>query len=421
MKDNAGEEITGASTEKATPFRRAATMRFYRRVVETLQALLILGLPFLKIGGESALRFDIPTLRLHIFGCNLWMQEFFIVLAAVIFFTLLIVFVTLVFGRIWCGWLCPQTVIVDFTSFMDRARNKSLLHKLFPLTLTFAVSAIVAANLIWYFISPYEFIPSLFHGILGSTTWGFWVVMTSVLFLNFAFLRQKWCATACPYAKVQSVLFDKSTLIIELDPKRATECINCSRCLRVCPTGVDVRKGLDAACINCAECLDACSGVMARLNKRGLIHYAFGHGGEGRVLRQSFFVVGTFLLLFFCLTAYQLSERTGVTLTVLPHTMEARLTKDGRIINAYVLSVKNMLNEPVDLKVSVDKFDDSLVQSLNEPVHLDAGKMDKIPLFVRAGRSVAVKKNQKLKINLDGLSGKLHLSEEVNFIIPDEI
>ena len=421
MKSFVEKKKADTASGSTETWRKAVSMRSYRRIVEMLQALLILGLPFLTIRGESALRFDIPTLRLHVFGCNLWMQEFFIVLAATIFSTLLIVFVTLVFGRIWCGWLCPQTVIVDFTSFMDRAKRKGVPYKLVSLVLTFMVSVIVAANLIWYFVSPYEFVPSLLQGTLGKTAWGFWIVMTSVLFLNFAFLRQKWCATICPYAKVQSVLFDRSTLIIELDPKRASECINCSRCLRVCPTGVDVRKGLDAACINCAECLDACRGVMARQNKRGLIHYAFGHGGEGRVLRHSFYVVGSFLLLFFFLTAYQLSERTGVTLTVLPHTMEARITKDGRIINAYVLSVKNMLNEPVDLKVTVDRFDDSLVQSLNEPVHLDAGKMDKIPLFVRTNRNVAVKRNQKLRINMDEQSKKVHLSEEVNFIIPDEI
>jgi polyferredoxin len=100
--------------------KRPLKMRPLRWVTEILQAIIVIGLPFLKIRGESALRFDIPSLKLHVFGCTIWMQEFFIVLVATIFFTLFIAFITLVFGRIWCGWLCPQTVIVDFTPFVDR-------------------------------------------------------------------------------------------------------------------------------------------------------------------------------------------------------------------------------------------------------------------------------------------------------------
>ncbi len=395
-------------------------MRTFRRLVEILQAALILGLPFLKIRGESALRFDIPTLRLHFFGSTVWMQEFFIVLVASIFLTLLIVFVTLVFGRVWCGWLCPQTVIEDFTSFVDRAGKKSYLHKTSSYLLTLFVSVVVAASLIWYFVSPYEFFPALFRGALGSTTWGFWIVLTIIIFLDFAFLRHKWCAAICPYAKVQSVLYDKSTLIIELDPARAGECIDCLSCVRACPTGVDVRKGLDAACINCAECVDACSAVMSRMHKRGLVRYSFGHGGEGRILRQSFFVVGSFLLMFLGLYAYLAEGRTGITVDVLPHAMEARATRDGRIINAYVLSIKNMRDDPVDLRVSVDRFGSSMVQSLSEPLHLAPGRMERVPLFIRI-KSGSVKRTSEINIHVDEESKDLHLLEHANFIIPDEV
>ena len=175
-------------------YKKPIKIRSLRRIAEILQALLIIGLPFVKIGGQSALRFDIPTLRLHVFGYSIWMQEFFIVLIATIFLTFLIVFVTLVFGRIWCGWLCPQTVLIDFTPFMDKAKPKGLVYKLVSYLLTFCVSVIVAASLIWYFVSPYEFIPELIKGNLGATTWGFWIVLTIIIILNYAFLMHKWCA-----------------------------------------------------------------------------------------------------------------------------------------------------------------------------------------------------------------------------------
>jgi cytochrome c oxidase accessory protein FixG len=397
-------------------------MRPFRWVTEILQAVLILGLPFLRINGESALRFDIPSLRLYVFGCTLWMHEFFLVLVATILLTLLIVFVTIVFGRVWCGWLCPQTVLVDFTPFMDRARTRGAAYRAGALAGTFVLSAVVGASLIWYFVSPYEFIPDLVHGRLGSTTWGFWTVLTGVVFLNYALLRHKWCATVCPYAKLQSVLFDRSTLIIEIDPARREECINCMSCVRVCPTGIDIRKGLDAACINCAECIDACSGVLARLGKKGLIRYAFGSGGGQPLLRQNVSIVGAFLLLFFVLYFHLSLARVGVDVAVLPHMMEPRLTKDGRIINAYVLSVKNMRSEPVDLMVTVEKFDATMVQSVTEPIHLDAEKRDRIPLFVRISKPTGtVRSSRRIKVSLDNAEKDIHIEKEANFTIPDEL
>jgi cytochrome c oxidase accessory protein FixG len=397
------------------------TMRSLRRIAEIVQALLIIGLPFIKIHGESALRFDIPTLRLHVFGCTIWMQEFFIVLIATIFFTLLIVFITLVFGRIWCGWLCPQTVLVDFTHFVDTAKNKGIAQKIAAYALTFLISIIVAASLIWYFVSPYEFIPRFLEGTLGATAWGFWIVLIIIIFLNYALLRQKWCATVCPYAKMQSVLFDKGTLIIELDPKRADECIHCKSCEKVCPTGIDVRQGMDAACINCAECIDACNKVMARFNRKGLIHYAFGAGGEGKILRQNFFVAGGFVLLFLVLYVYVSVTRTGVDVAVLPHAMEARTTSDERIINAYVLAIKNMRDEPVDLTVSVEKFDETLVQSIAGPLHLKAGEMDNYPLFLWSRKSPRIKGTKRIMIVVNDISKKIHITKEANFVVPGKL
>ncbi len=397
-------------------------MRPFRWVTEILQALLILGLPFIRIHGESALRFDLTTVRLHIFGSTLWLNEFFLVLVATIFLTLLIVLVTVVFGRVWCGWLCPQTVLIDFTPFMDRAKKRSVVYKAGATAATLTISILVAASLIWYFISPYEFIPSLAKGTLGSTAWGFWIALAVIVFLDYAVLRHKWCATVCPYAKIQSVLFDRNTLIIELDPKRAGECIDCMSCVRVCPTGIDIRHGLDAACINCAECIDACSAVMARKNKPGLIRYAFGPGGGGKLLRQNVYIAGGFFLLFAVLFLYLTATRTGLDVSVLPHMMEPRITKDGRVINAYVLSIDNMREEPVDLAVTVQKFDPTLVQSITEPIHLAPEQHDRFPLFVRITKPAGSTAGTRLiTLSLDDRVHNIHIEKEANFTIPNEL
>ena len=394
--------------------------RTWRWVVELLQALIILGLPFVRIHGESAFRFDIPSLRLHVFGHGIWMQELFIVLVATLFLALLFILITLVFGRIWCGWLCPQTVLVDFTSVVDRAKITGSLRNLLVFLLTFLLSVIVAASLIWYFVSPYEFIHDLMAGTLGTATWGFWIAFTVILFLNFTFLRHTWCKTVCPYSMLQGVLFDKNTQIIELDPARSSECINCSRCLKVCPTEIDIRKGFGSACINCAECIDACSTVMAKFNKKGLIRYAFGTANEGRVARQSFFIIGAFTVLLLVSLIYLMMARTGVEVALLPHTMEARQTKDKLIINAYVVSVINMLDAPIDLNVTVDAGGTSLVQSLMEPVHVGPGDKNKFPLFVKIQKTPGMK-TIKLRVKLIDKRKKIHINKEANFVIPNEL
>jgi len=348
------------------------------------------------------------------------MQELFIVLVATLFLALLFILITLVFGRIWCGWLCPQTVLVDFTSVVDRAKITGSLRNLLVFLLTFLLSVIVAASLIWYFVSPYEFIHDLMAGTLGTATWGFWIAFAVILFLNFTFLRHSWCKTVCPYSMLQGVLFDKNTLIIELDPARSSECINCSRCLKVCPTEIDIRKGFGSACINCAECIDACSTVMAKFNKKGLIRYAFGTANEGRVARQSFFIIGAFTVLLLVSLIYLMMARTGVEVALLPHTMEARQTKDKLIINAYVVSVINMLDAPIDLNVTVDAGGTSLVQSLMEPVHVGPGDKNKFPLFVKIQKTPGMK-TMKLRVKLIDQRKKIHINKEANFVIPNEL
>ena len=395
-------------------------IRTWRWFAEVLQAIIILGLPFVRIHGESALRFDIPTLRLHVFGLSFWMQEFFIVLVASLFFVLLFIFITLVFGRIWCGWLCPQTVLIDFTPFLDRAKKAGFLRNTLALLLVFMLSILVAASLIWYFVSPYEFIPDLMTGRLSTTTWGFWIVLTIILFLNFAFLRHMWCKTVCPYSMLQGVLFDKNTLLIELDSTRSSECIDCLRCLKVCPTNLDIRKGPDSACINCAECIDACNKTMARFHKKGLIHYAFGTANEGRVVRQSVVIIGSLVVFLLASLIYLMIARTGVEVAVLPHTLEARQTKDNLIINAYMLSVINTLDVPVDLNVKVDAGGASVVQSLTEPIHIGPGDKNKFPLFIKINKTPGMK-TLKLRIRFIDQKKKIQIDREANFVIPNEL
>jgi len=359
-------------------------IRPWRRLAEISQAVVIIGLPFLTVKGESALRFDVPALELHFFGITLWMEEFFIVLIAVIFVSLLIIFITVLLGRIWCGWMCPQTVISDFTAFIERTWKMGIGGKIAAYGTVILVSVLVAANLIWYFVSPYEFIAELVSGSLGSVVWGFWTVLTVLLALNFMFLRRTFCATVCPYAKLQGTLFDSRTLLVAFDQRRREECSECMACVRACPVGIDIRSGTNAACIHCAECIDTCSGVMDYRRKKSLIGYFFGQPGTGgKLLRQNVVLIGGITFAFFLFLLYLLIIRNPLDVTVLPnYSYQPRMNHDGSVINSYILSIKNRGREDEKVTIRVSGAGGSFKIIPDKPVSLAAETLKRVPVYV---------------------------------------
>lgn len=394
----------------------------WRRLAEAIQALIIIGLPFVRINGESALRFDVPTLQFHFFGFNLWMEEFFIVLVALLFLSLLVVFITLLLGRVWCGWLCPQTVVADFTAFVDRAGGRGLLYKFSAWTAVFIVSVIMAANLIWYFVSPYEFIPRLVEGELGHIIRGFWIVLTLLLFLNFVLLRQRFCATVCPYAKLQGTLFDNRTLVVAFDPRRKDECMYCMACVKICPVGIDIRKGSNVACIHCAECIDRCAMMMAPKSKNSLIGYFFGLPGEGgRVLRQNVVLIGTVTAAFLIFFIYLLITRSPLDMTVLPnYVFQPRTLNNGSVINSYVISVKNRGREDAVLHIRVKGIESDVKIVPDKAIHVRAGDITKLPVYISARNLKGEELKREVDIIIEPEKGGHPIEQKANFIVPED-
>ncbi|MEW6601966.1 MAG: 4Fe-4S dicluster domain-containing protein [Nitrospirota bacterium] len=396
-------------------------IRPWRRLAEGLQALIIIGLPFVRIKGESALRFDVPTLQLHFFGLNLWMEEFFIVLIALIFLSLLIIFLTLLLGRVWCGWLCPQTVIADFTPFVERASTRGFPYQLSAWFAVSMLSVVIAADLIWYFVSPYEFINRLIEGNLGHILWGFWTVLTVILFLNFVLLRQRFCATVCPYAKLQSTLFDNKTLVVAFDPGRKDECMGCMACVKICPVGIDIRNGLNIACIHCAECVDKCAAMMAGRQKTSLIGYFFGLPGEGgRVLRQSVVLIGAVTAAFLGFFVYLLITRVPLDMTVLPNNVfQPRIVRSGIVVNSYIISVKNRGREDTDVLVKVRGMSGIVKIVPEKAIHVAAGEIKKFPVYISARDLKGDEIKRNVDIIVEAVKGDDTVTRSAYFIVPE--
>ena len=253
-----------------------------RRAVAILQAAMLTALPFLTINGQSVFRFDIPALKLYFFGSAIWIREFYLILAVTLFFILLITFATAIFGRIWCGWLCPQTVLLDLSqSIADLAGTKHL--KIVQRLILLPLSALVSITMIWYFVPPAETLQSLF---VSTTITAFFLVLWLLVYLELTFFGRVFCTSVCPYAMLQNALFDKDTLIIEYDALRDDSCMKCDACVSACPVGIDIKKGLNSACIACAECIDACRPLSG---KRGMPPFP---NYKGRIIRSKTFWLG---------------------------------------------------------------------------------------------------------------------------------
>lgn len=315
----------------------------WRRLLQWGSSLVILLLPFVVINGQSSVRIDIPTFSFHLFGMNFRIEEFYLFWLATVSFVFLFLLVTLVMGRVWCGWACPQTTLADLTEGVGRVlgmrveNNRyigNLWQKVFLHAFFIGLSLLIGCNLVWYFVPPREFFPLFLTGELGPWPLGSALTVAVIIYIDLGFLRRLFCKEFCPYGRFQTVLVDQGTLTLWCPPDEAERCIACEACVRSCPMEIDIRNGFQVECINCAKCLDACRTVMAKLRQPGIIRYSFGQEGKGW---RSLLTIRTTLVLFIFLavsTSLVVASlnRSAATLKVArTKTVASHLLEDGRI------------------------------------------------------------------------------------------
>lgn len=390
----------------------------YRSIVKISYTLLLLLIPFIKIDGESALRFDVPTLKLFIFGITLDINNFFIVLILTFLITFIFIVATQIYGRVWCGWLCPQTVIVDFTRFIDFMGKKPVINKLINYLIVLIMSAVIAANMVWYFVSPYDFFSSLLNGDMHSVTMGFWVVLTIITFLNFAFLRHTFCKTVCPYAKLQSILYDDHTMIVAMNPETEDECIGCNQCVKVCPVDIDIGKGENSACIMCAECIDACAKVMKQYSGHdSLIKYSYGDQDIKKPFRLPVIITSFITLAFMIIFVFLVATMKPFEFEIYPNQKFAPRQTGKNVINSYNMVIHNKSKQNLTIKLSIDGYEGYVIQPSNT-VTVNAADNLKETLFLLLPEQ-HVEKRPILRMNMIATDqNNVNIESELSFRRP---
>ena len=280
---------------------------YYRRMVVAWSLIaMFVGLPFLHVGGKPLFLFDVLHRRFTFFGATFLPTDTVLLMLLMLTIFLLIFWVTALFGRVWCGWACPQTVYMEYVfrpieRLFDGNRSKQLAldqkggfqpKRMLKFAVFGVLSFLVANVFLAWFIGVDELSHWMTHPP-GEHPAGFAIVAatTVLMFLDFAWFREQMCVVACPYARIMSALLDKNSLIVAYDTARGEprgklskvkmsdlrigDCIDCKACVYTCPTNIDIREGLQMECVNCTQCIDACDSVMDKISRpRGLIRYS---------------------------------------------------------------------------------------------------------------------------------------------------
>lgn len=373
-------------------------------------------LPYLKIGGKPAVLLDLPDREFTIFGFTFLSTDTLLLALALIMWVLSICLVTALAGRVWCGWICPQTVYMEFVfrpieRFFDGppgaqhrpGRKRTTLRTAAKYAVYLAISAYLAHTFLAYFVgvdaltqwvrrSPLEH-PVSFLVMLGVTV---------LMMYDFSYFREQTCIVACPYGRFQSVMLDRDSLIVSYDRRRGEprgklgerktdaphgDCIDCRLCTDTCPTGIDIREGLQLECIACTQCIDACNGVMKRIGKpQGLIRLssqAAMEGQSGRWLRLRVILYPLLMLVLATVFLVVLFSKKSADVTVLqgvglPYSENAA----GEITNQVRVIIENRSGRDAIYKIEIADSTEAHFAREPERIALPAGQTAKTPLAI---------------------------------------
>ncbi|MCG8425826.1 MAG: cytochrome c oxidase accessory protein CcoG [Chromatiales bacterium] len=417
--------------------------------------------PYLRWGDRQAVLFDIPNRQFHIFGITILPQDFWMLSLLLLFFAILLAVVTALVGRVWCGFFCFQTVWTDIYTWVEEKLEGSpqKRRKLEEAPWTFAkirvkvikhaiwlvVAVLTGISFVAWFVDAQDLWKSLVTFTVGPVALGTITAFIAGTYVLAGFLREQTCLWLCPYARIQGVMIDKTTAVPTYDFYRGEprgrvkkgqknddlgDCVDCSQCVAVCPTGVDIRHGQQEGCIMCGLCIDACDAVMEKLDRpKGLIRYESLEqleGNETRAMhkRPRVWVYAAILMAALSGIGYGLSTLDAIELKVLHDRLPLFVQQsDGSIQNKYMLKVLNKMTEDMDVKITASGLDGLVLVGVDEAVSASKGKVTPRTVFIRVPRENLKSASEPVVFHVEGTDSQgqvfRHQRESV-FFGPDK-
>jgi cytochrome c oxidase accessory protein FixG len=373
-------------------------------------------IPYLRMNGKPLILLDVPHRQFTLFGYTFLPTDTLLFMLLLLSIAIAIFLVTALFGRAWCGWACPQTVYMEFlfrpierlveggrsgSAALDKAgglhRRRVAKHGVYLVLALFLAHTFLAYFvgvdhlLQWVRLSPFEH-PTSFLIMAGTT---------ALIFFDFGWFREQTCLVACPYGRLQSVLLDRQSVIVGYDPRRgeprahqvkdrptaAGDCIDCGACVLTCPTGIDIRDGLQMECIHCTQCADACDAIMDRVGKpRGLIRYTSRDAVEGkpiRLLRPRVILYPAALVIAVGLLAFNLGTKADTDVTVLrgagaPFTRQP----NGSVINQIRVKITNRSTAARSYRLELAGVTGASLIAPQNPLTVEGSRTTETSVFV---------------------------------------
>ena len=445
-----------ASAEKIYPREIGGRFDKLSKLATTILLGLFYAAPWLLWDSRQAFLFDLPARKFYLLGLTLWPQDFPYLALLLIIAALSLFFFTALAGRLWCGFACPQTVwneaFIWMEQFTEGTRSQRMKLDKAPWSITkfrkkaskqflwITFSMWTGFTFVGYFTPVRELGLDILELSVGGSTlfWGLFYGFAT--YGNAGYMREQVCKYMCPYARFQSAMFDKDTLIISYDEKRGEprgsrkrsvdpkeaglgDCIDCQLCVQVCPTGIDIREGLQYECIACAACIDACDSIMDKMNyPRGLVRYTTEHSLKNettQVLRPRMFVYATLLLILVSGLVIAMASRTPVILDVIRDRNSLyREIADDLVENIYTLKIINQSNDARSFVVTVSGLENVVLDGVDGEVRVDGGGVLSLPVRVRARRDNAYGVNEILFSIAATDDSTVVMAEDSRFIGP---